>query len=570
MDTATRTKQVQSVHGKLLEALSEVDRPGEVCTGGDRPLTLPGLDVAGLGPVRLPLGTMQARRLIKLCRLAPYGKGTETVVDTDVRRVWELDPDQFQLTNPKWNDLVTSIVKDVQQALGLEGRKLTAQLYKLLVYEQGSFFLPHRDGEKLQRMVATLVIGLPAEHEGGELIVSHDGRQHKIVFTGAASGHELSYAAFYADCLHEIRPVRSGYRLCLTYNLTLGQSRGKKGIAAPSYGATVAAISELLADWRSDADAQKLAVTLDHRYTQDGLSVNKLKGIDRARADVLFEAAERADCVAHLALVTLWQSGSAEGDYDEYSDGYGRGYRWSDHDDEDEDEDEEEEETGTKYEMGEIYEHRLSANHWSDRQGSKVELGEIDFDEDEIVADEPFDEADANREEFEGYTGNAGMTLERWYHRAAIVIWPRSKHFHVLGSAGTDASIGGLESMVKRLKRATKVKREEQRQECLSFAAVIIDSWQTGHRGNSWDTTDGVDRSIFPGLLCQLDDTELVRRFLSQVMPTDGAVQLDDSFAKFCKQHGWQSFELELTAVIEAAAAATVTRENSKGSGLFD
>ena len=82
-----------------------------------------------------------------------------------------------------------------------------AHLYKLLVYEEGSFFLPHRDGEKLDRMVATLVIGLPAVHEGGELVVSHDGRSHEVVFDGAAAGHELSYAAFYADCQHEVRPV---------------------------------------------------------------------------------------------------------------------------------------------------------------------------------------------------------------------------------------------------------------------------------------------------------------------------------------------------------------------------
>mgnify|MGYP000179807652 CR=1 FL=1 len=37
---------------------------------------------------------------------------------------------------------------------------------------------------------------------------------------------------------------------------------------------------------------------------------------------------------------------------------------------------------------------------------------------------------------------NAGMTIERWYHRAAVVIWPRERHFDVLCGAGTDAAIG--------------------------------------------------------------------------------------------------------------------------------
>ncbi len=54
-----------------------------------------------MGVVGPPLTKTHARKLIKLCRQAPYGKGTETVVDTAVRRVWELDPAQFKLTNPK-------------------------------------------------------------------------------------------------------------------------------------------------------------------------------------------------------------------------------------------------------------------------------------------------------------------------------------------------------------------------------------------------------------------------------------------------------------------------------------
>lgn len=268
------------MYDELLEALGAVNRPGDICTGGERPLTLPGLVVEGLGTLRFPLGKTQARQLIKLCRQAPYGKGTQTVVDTDVRRVWELDPDHFQLTNPKWEQLIASIVGDVQQQFGLEDRSFTTHLYKLLVYEQGSFFLPHRDGEKLDRMVATLVVALPSAHEGGELIVWHDGRQHEIPFAGAASGHELSYAAFYADCQHEVRPLRSGYRLSLTYNVTLAKSRSVRGIAAPSYGPVAAVIGELLDGWREEPDSQKLAVTLDHRYTQQGLTADKLKGVE--------------------------------------------------------------------------------------------------------------------------------------------------------------------------------------------------------------------------------------------------------------------------------------------------
>jgi len=33
---------------------------------------------------------------------------------------------------------------------------------------------------------------------------------------------KLSFVAFHADCRHEIKPVRSGYRIVLTYKLSLG------------------------------------------------------------------------------------------------------------------------------------------------------------------------------------------------------------------------------------------------------------------------------------------------------------------------------------------------------------
>ena len=546
------------MYDTLIQVLAEVDRPSDVCTSGDLPLTMPGLIVEGLGALQLPLGEPQGRELIGHCRQAPYGKGTQTLVDTAVRRVWELDAKFVQFTNPKWALLIDSIIGEVQQKLGLESCKLTAHLYKLLVYETGSFFLPHRDGEKLDRMVATLVVVLPSAHEGGALIVSHDGHQHEMTFPGAASGYELSYAAFYADCQHEVKPLESGYRLCLTYNVTLAKSRSKKGVTAPSYESVVGKISALMTSWCNNPDSQKLATLLDHRYTRDGLSLGALKGVDRSQAEVLFEAAERSGCVAHLALITLWQHGTAESDWDDYAYPRNRSYHsWSDFDEEGVEGDDE---AGSEYEMGEIFDTSLLADHWSDRQGGKVLFGKIQLDETEIVSDAALDAGNPSEEDFEDYTGNAGMTLERWYHRAAVVIWPREKHFAVLCEAGTDASIGGLAAMVEQLRHASNAHRVAQRRECLTFASGIIDTWQSAHSRPSWGRPDKIDQNIFSGLLCELDDPTLVRRFLSRILPVDGEIQLTAAFVKLCKRHGWKNFEADLLVIIGAVKVETLLR----------
>ena len=99
------------------------------------PAVLPGLDVAGLGPVGLPLTPKAAKDLIKHCHQAPHGKGEQTLVDTKVRRVWRLEPGHFRLENPEWDRVVKGIVNKVQEELGLESQKLESHLYDLLLYE---------------------------------------------------------------------------------------------------------------------------------------------------------------------------------------------------------------------------------------------------------------------------------------------------------------------------------------------------------------------------------------------------------------------------------------------------
>src|SRR5262245_33071855 len=329
---------------ELRQALAEADRPGSFCVSGSAPAVLPGLQVSGMGPVAMPLTAGQATELKKLCEQAPYGKGTETVVDPSVRRVWRLTPDRFALTNPDWQPFLRQTVQAVQEGLGLEKQKLEAHLYDLLLYEPGSFFLPHRDGEKHDRMVATLVVVLPSSFAGGELVVRHEGQEQVIDFGGAdGNPFRIHFAAFYADCEHEVRPLRKGYRLCLVYNLTL--AKAKKPPAAPRTAEHVARVSRPLRAWAQEDAPQKLAFLLEHRYTQDGLAWDALKGVDRARARVLLAAAREAGCEACLALVTLWESGSAVDDGGGYGHGYGGGW-YDDYEEDEEEEDGEEEGDG--------------------------------------------------------------------------------------------------------------------------------------------------------------------------------------------------------------------------------
>ncbi len=541
---------------KLGEALSKIDRPGTFCVSGTVQTVLPGLEVRGLGPIGLPLAAAQAKQLIKHCEQAPYGKGEKTLVDTSVRRVWRLKPSHFTLKNPDWQQFVKATLRKVQEELGLEEQKLESHLHELLVYEKGSFFLPHRDGEKLDRMVGTLVIVLPSSYEGGELVVRHEDQEQTVDFS-SLENHALQthFAAFYADCEHEVRPLRKGFRLCLVYNLTL--AKPKKPIRAPSDSEHIQKILPLLHAWSEGENVRKLVVTLDHQYTKDGLAWDNLKGTDRVKARVLAEAARQVDCKTYLALLTFWESGSAEyeGDY-----GYDYGYRkrgWYD-EDEDEDEDEYEEDSGGGlYEMGEIFETSLTAQDWSDSAGKSLPIGTLRVQEDELLNPQLLTEVEPE-EEFEGYTGNAGMTLDRWYRHAAIILWPGRKHFEVLCDDDSRNVLPVLEQMVDRWKKARSQDAEAQKRQCLDLATAIIKQWPENPQGRS--TYEKGERNNLLKPLAALGDAKLIARFLGKVMVKDLATDPGTTLVDVCQKFGWDAFRDELEVLFKSTTIESLPR----------
>jgi hypothetical protein len=531
-----------SVLRDLSQALQKIDRPGSFCVSGSVPAVLPGLEVAGLGPIGLPLTAAQAEELKKLCEQAPYGKGEETIVDTSVRRVWRLTPDRFTLTNPDWASFLQQTVRQVREELGLKRQKLESHLYDLLLYEPGSFFLPHRDGEKLDRMVATLVIVLPSAFEGGELIVRHEGQEQIIDFGGDRSQFRTHFAAFYADCEHEIRPLRAGYRLCLVYNLTLAKSR-KKGITAPRQAEHMDRIRAILRDWVHTDTPHKLAITLEHQYTQEGLAWDALKGVDRARAYALREAARQADCQAFLSLLTLHESGSAS-----YAGGggWGRRRRWY----------EEEEESGP-YEMEEVYETSLTAEHWMDADGDRPPLGALNVTEDEVLDPEAL-QLVTPEEEFEGYTGNAGMTLDRWYRHAAVFLWPNNRHFEVLCDAGIDSAIQMLGQLVHQWQQSGKKAAAALREEGVAFARAIIARWPENPYIRY--ATAKPERDQFFPLLEALDEPALLQSYLGEILPRDATVDPGGALVTVCRKHGWETLQPALKAALERTTPQTLER----------
>lgn len=72
--------------------------------------------------------------------------------------------------------------------------------------------------EKAPGMFFTLVIALPSEHTGGDVIVQHGDDIHTLQTQGLYD-FGYSYLAWYADVNQSVSKVETWYLLVLTYNL---------------------------------------------------------------------------------------------------------------------------------------------------------------------------------------------------------------------------------------------------------------------------------------------------------------------------------------------------------------
>lgn len=162
---------------------------------------------------------------------------------------WQLDPGKVRIDGRRWEETLAALVADVARGLGVD-EPVAADFYKLLVYDDGGFFVDHRETEKA-----------PA--------CSRQWSSCCLRFTTAV-------------------PLSSGTSTAKSCSIRTPKSP-PKSVLPPS---TPTACT------RSG-------------HTPAELSFAALKGADAGMASVAVKAATEADCEIYLALLTIEESGSA-------------------------------------------------------------------------------------------------------------------------------------------------------------------------------------------------------------------------------------------------------------------
>ena len=129
-------------------ALDEIAESVFATFGSTNAFIDPQLIVDPCGPITLPLNDVDASRIIAASHQALFGKGSHTIIDTTVRRTWEINGDVLKMQNQQgFQRLVDGALERVCKAFGLVDRRenVEAELYKLLLYEKGAMFKPHTE-----------------------------------------------------------------------------------------------------------------------------------------------------------------------------------------------------------------------------------------------------------------------------------------------------------------------------------------------------------------------------------------------------------------------------------------
>jgi len=236
-------------------------------------------------------------------------------------------------------------------------------------------------------MFASLIIVLPSKFEGGEVHVSH-GNDKDVFNISPSSEFTTSALAWYTDVTHEVKPITSGYRLAISYNL-VNSSPGLPPPHLPDTNSAVSAVERIFRKWsKGGYDGGDFSGTivylLDHEYSEASLEFTALKGKDAALVSNIRRAAENQGISLCLGLLEC----EMDGDADVYGsdDGYGRSPQ-----------------------MELVHEKEYSIKGLYDLDGDLAKGRNpisLDPDHDMIPRDPGFEDQDPDDREFQGYTGN--------------------------------------------------------------------------------------------------------------------------------------------------------------------
>ena len=463
------------------EILASVNSPGSFAVGGscNGKLLMPGLVVNGIGTIGLPLSENQAKELAKHCSQSQVGHGSESIIDNSDRNTFEIAAKHIRFTNPTWTQELNDLTKQVCQGLGVQAHsQVEAKLSKLILYEEGSFFASQRKRDMADGVFGTLVVALPTQFTGGEIVVKYRDETETFEQAGQ-SGFSSQYLAFYAERKHELKRVTSGHRLCLVYNLVKRHGTRPRAINKESLVKRLAAAGK---KWEDEYKDTKIIL--------GGTNNSIATGRNNGSIIELLELAIKQGAPLDFDRGTLClnETGTGNGDvrylrrncYDRYHD---TNFTWDETDD------------------------REFTLHLSNYGDTDLSYSETDMLEDHFDGEEPT----CMNFEPHDYDDDCITATREYEDERAIVIWPRSRRWAL--TTNNDTS-----KMCKYLLRACEegTLDSESKEECNKKLETVM-TRVLQEKSNCTTNVEEIMRCIV-----QCGNEKLGKKFLIEYTPAKG------------------------------------------------
>lgn len=91
--------------------------------------------------------------------------------------------------------------------------KVEVKPYKINIYEEGDFFVRHKDSLTNKNMIGTIVYCIYDDYEGGEFNIYHEDMKKTF------SLKKDDWIFFYSNCDHEVLPITKGTRITISFKV---------------------------------------------------------------------------------------------------------------------------------------------------------------------------------------------------------------------------------------------------------------------------------------------------------------------------------------------------------------
>ncbi|KAF5358907.1 hypothetical protein D9758_004801 [Tetrapyrgos nigripes] len=222
----------------------------------------PLLTVDGIGQIDLPLTEAHACLIVEKAQQVRSGQ------DQDQDQEMVVDGDHFEIDGSNLND---EVLQRVTSGLGTQAGDTTIELDKLLLLKEGS------SGHQIEGLVkplglfAAVIVFLPSEYTGGELVLTHETRSKALGKFSKESLKSVVVVAHFADARCEVKPLLSGYQLALSFNLIRSVDSPLGIPKSPDTALGVESARAVLSKWKNGRSEIKgagdmIAYVFGHRY----------------------------------------------------------------------------------------------------------------------------------------------------------------------------------------------------------------------------------------------------------------------------------------------------------------